>query len=60
MTELAKGGELFDRLLERGCLPEQEAGRLMYQVSSLGLQNVISSSILCRSWKHSLIYTREE
>ena len=41
--ELAKGGELFDRLLERGCLPEQEAGRLMYQVSSLGLQNVISN-----------------
>jgi len=30
--ELAKGGELFDKLLEQGCLPEQEAGRLMYQV----------------------------
>ena len=58
--ELAKGGELFDRLLERGCLPEQEAGRLMYQVSTFGLQNMNSNSILCRSWKHSLIYTREE
>ena len=30
--ELAKGGELFDKLLEQGCLSEQEAGRLMTQV----------------------------
>lgn len=32
MMELAKGGELFDRLLELGCLPEQEAGRVMCQL----------------------------
>ena len=32
MMELAKGGELFDKLLEQGCLSEQEAGRLMTQV----------------------------
>ena len=30
--ELAKGGELFDKLLEQGSLSEQEAGRLMAQV----------------------------
>ena len=33
VMELAKGGELFDKLLEQGCLQEQEAGRLMTQVS---------------------------
>jgi calcium/calmodulin-dependent protein kinase I len=32
VMELAKGGELFDKLLEQGCLPEVEAGRLMTQV----------------------------
>jgi len=32
VMELAKGGELFDRLLEQGCLPERDAGRLMTQV----------------------------
>ena len=31
--ELAKGGELFDRLLEVGSLGEREAGRLMAQVT---------------------------
>ena len=45
--ELAKGGELFDKLLEQGCLPEQEAGRLMYQVEHNSLQP-ISSQLL---WK---------
>jgi hypothetical protein len=30
--ELAKGGELFDRLLEAGSLGEREAGRVMGQV----------------------------
>ena len=35
VMELAKGGELFDKLLEQGCLQEQEAGRLMTQVSQL-------------------------
>ena len=33
--ELAKGGELFDRLLEAGSLGEREAGRVMGQVCSL-------------------------
>lgn len=32
VMELAKGGELFDKLLEQGCLAEKEAGRLMTQV----------------------------
>jgi len=32
VMELAKGGELFDKLLEQGCLSEHEAGRLMTQV----------------------------
>jgi hypothetical protein len=31
--ELAKGGEVFDRLLEYGSLPEPEAAKLLYQVS---------------------------
>ena len=34
VMELAKGGELFDRLLEAGSLGEREAGRVMGQVSS--------------------------
>ena len=34
MMELAKGGELFDRLLEAGSLGEREAGRVMGQVGS--------------------------
>ena len=33
--ELAKGGELFDRLLEAGSLGEREAGWVMGQVCSL-------------------------
>lgn len=32
VMELAKGGELFDKLLEQGCLSEKEAGLLMTQV----------------------------
>ena len=32
MMELAKGGELFDKLLEQGCLVEQEAATIMSQV----------------------------
>ena len=32
VMELAKGGELFDKLLEQGSLSEQVAGRLMAQV----------------------------
>merc|ERR1719341_3079177 len=35
VMELAKGGELFDRLLEAGSLGEREAGRVMGQVCSL-------------------------
>ena len=34
VMELAKGGELFDRLLEAGSLGEREAGRVMSQVCS--------------------------
>ena len=30
--ELAKGGELFDKLLEQGCLSEYEAANIMSQV----------------------------
>lgn len=30
--ELAKGGELFDKLLEQGCLLEHEAAIIMSQV----------------------------
>ena len=37
VMELAKGGELFDRLLEAGSLDEREAGRVMAQVGSSGL-----------------------
>ena len=36
VMELAKGGELFDRLLEAGSLDEREAGRVMAQVGSSG------------------------
>jgi len=32
--ELAKGGEVFDRLLECGSLPELEAAKLLHQVDN--------------------------
>ena len=32
--ELAKGGELFDKLLEEGCLSETVAARIITQVRS--------------------------
>ena len=31
--ELAKGGELFDKLLEEGCLSERVAAKIITQVS---------------------------
>ena len=37
VMELAKGGELFDRLLEAGSLDEREAGKVMSQVGFYGL-----------------------
>ena len=40
VMELAKGGELFDRLLEAGSLDEREAGRVMAQVGLNGITNV--------------------
>ena len=40
VMELAKGGELFDRLLEAGSLDEREAGRVMAQVVLNGITNV--------------------
>ena len=30
--ELAKGGEVCDKIVERGCLEEKEARRIMFQV----------------------------
>ena len=35
MMELAKGGELFDKLLEQGCLSEKESATIMLQVRLL-------------------------
>ena len=46
--ELAKGGELFDRLLEAGSLGEREAGRVMGQVCSL--LNAQRSSMAGLGW----------
>ena len=40
VMELAKGGELFDKLLEQGCLQEREAGRLMTQVGHLSSRSL--------------------
>ena len=34
VMELAKGGELFDKLLEFGSLQEPVAAKLMYQVNT--------------------------
>ena len=47
--ELAKGGELFDRLLEAGSLGEREAGWVMGQVCSL-----LTHPGLDQRWKISL------
>ena len=33
--ELAKGGEVFDKLLEFGSLQEPVAAKLMYQVNTI-------------------------
>ena len=42
MMELAKGGELFDKLLEQGCLLEHEAAMIMSQVQS----SILSSNFV--------------
>ena len=41
VMELAKGGEVFDKLLEFGSLPEPVAAKLMYQVKILDYWNIV-------------------
>jgi len=54
--ELAKGGELFDRLLEAGSLDEREAGRVMAQVLS-AVADLHSRGIVHRDLKpENLLY----
>lgn len=56
VMELAKGGELFDRLLEVGSLGEREAGRLMAQVLS-AVSHLHSLGIVHRDLKpENLLY----
>ena len=46
VMELAKGGELFDKLLEQGSLSEQVAGRLMAQVGPLRPPRAVLTSFI--------------
>ena len=46
MMELAKGGELFDKLLEEGCLSEKMAAAGRTSLETNILQNYISSEFL--------------
>jgi len=56
VMELAKGGELFDRLLEAGSLGEREAGRVMGQVLS-AVADLHSRGIVHRDLKpENLLY----
>ena len=45
--ELAKGGELFDKLLEEGCLSERVAAKIITQVSRA--TNIIVVMNQCRN-----------
>lgn len=47
--ELAKGGELFDKLLEEGCLSEREAVRIITQVRRDDVKSGIFTWYLHRS-----------
>ena len=51
VMELAKGGEVFDKLLEYGSLPEPEAAKLLAQASNVLLyfQSMFLYS-LCWCW----------
>ena len=49
VMELAKGGELFDKLLEEGCLSEREAVRIITQVRRDDVKSGIFTWYLLRS-----------
>ena len=49
VMELAKGGELFDKLLEEGCLSEREAVRIISQVRRDDVKSGIFTWYLHRS-----------
>ena len=49
VMELAKGGELFDKLLEEGCLSEREAVRIISQVRGDHVKSGIFTWYLLRS-----------
>ena len=49
VMELAKGGELFDKLLEEGCLSEREAVRIISQVRRDDVKSGIFTWYLLRS-----------
>ena len=58
--ELAKGGELFDKLLEQGCLVEQEAATIMSQVQpTLNDDNALHLTKF-RFWKQFMIFIHAE
>jgi serine/threonine protein kinase len=50
ITELARGGELFDYVAEAGALPEARAGALLQQICS-GLEHVHSCKVMHRDVK---------
>ena len=56
--ELAKGGELFDKLLEEGCLSEKMAARVITQVALVTeIYDEYDPSIqIYRSWRRFMTF----
>ena len=60
MMELAKGGEVFNKILEQGWFEEKEAAKIMFQVLS-AVSDLHSRGIVHRDLKpeNSLFYDKE-
>ena len=58
--ELAKGGELFDKLLEEGCLSEKMAARVITQVALVTVTEIYDENYpsfqIYRSWRRFMTF----
>lgn len=60
VLELCEGGELFNRIVEKGCFTENEASRVMRQIGS-AVQFLHSKGIVHRDIKpENILYTSKD